>query len=116
MGTFNEKKIMETLENIDATLEEIQEDILAVKCEVGVKAEDVNSAAALANIAVKLLDTVSYVHQVHNNVVRLGRNLDLMVTSLNTYSRDFGVTIEELKMRVEDLEKLKVSGLESDFE
>lgn len=77
---------------------------------------ELNTAAALAALSTKMLDAMANIYQIHGNVVRLGQNLDLIVTSLNNSTRDFKGMIDELRMRVEDLEAIKVTELESSEE
>jgi len=101
---MTEALAVEDLQKIDKTLR-------GDSSEVDIQAKDLNTAAALAGLSIKLLDVMANIYQLHTNMIRLGNNLDMMVTSLNVTHRDHGGLIEELKMRVEDLEAVQVTNI-----
>lgn len=95
-------------------IQKLEPNLLGDPSKQEVDPAELNIAASVASLSVKLLDAVSNIYQIHGNVVRLGANLDILVTSLNNYSRDFSGLIKELQARVDDLEAIKVTELEND--
>ena len=78
----------------------------------GIDTDELNVAATLASMSVKILDTMSTMYQMHTNMVKLGQNLDTIVNALNSHIRDSEGTIRELKMRVDDLELMRAADME----
>jgi len=70
---------------------------------------ELDVAATLGGISVKLLEVMSTQYRLHNTMVRFGQNLDVVVSTMNNAIRDFNGIVAELRMRVSDLEALRAS-------
>jgi len=87
-------------------LHEIEPKLLGHTSDIEIGAKELNIAAALSALSIRMLDAMANIHQIHSTVVRLGQNIDIVYNSLTKEINDLKGRHSELDMRLSDIEAL----------